>query len=133
MCENFVQDWLGTYSTGDLDGCMASYADDAVFEDPIFEERVEGKDAIRKAFSGFFFSGVTKLRFLDWDGAPDGGAVQWEWTAKWGPGRTFLGFDASNKAFTVRGTTVLKLRAGKIVHQTDYWNARDALSQIGAF
>lgn len=111
---------------------MACYTDDAVFEDPIFGERAEGLPAIREAFSGFFFSGVTDLHFLDWDGGPLGGAVQWEWTARWGPDRTFLGFDASNKTFTVRGVTALKFRDGKIAHQTDYWDARNALRQLGA-
>lgn len=111
---------------------MACYADDAVFEDPIFGDRVEGRQAIREAFSGFFFSGVTDLRFLDWDGGALGGAVQWEWTAKWGPDRTFLGYDASNKTFKIRGVTALKFRDGKIAHQTDYWDAYGALRQLGA-
>ncbi len=132
MTEKFVRDWLATYSRGDLEACLACYADDAVFEDPLLGERADGKPAIEKAFSAFFFSGVTKLRFLEWDGGAEGGAVQWEWTADWGPDRTFLGFDASNKTFTVRGVTVLKLRSGKIVRQTDYWDARNALRQLGA-
>jgi len=132
MTEKFVREWLATYGRGDLDACMACYADDAVFEDPLFGERADGKAAIDKAFRAFFFSGVTQLKFLEWVGGPTGGAVQWEWTANWGPDRTFLGFDAANKSFTVRGVTVLKLRDGKIIHQTDYWDARNALLQLGA-
>ena len=132
MSESFVKTWLETYSAGDLDGAMACYTDDVEFEDPIFGERVSGKPALRYAFSQFFFTGVTKLRFLDWSGGPDGGAVEWEWTANWGPNRSFLGFDASDKRFVVRGVSALKLRDGKIYRQTDYWDARGALRQLGA-
>jgi steroid delta-isomerase-like uncharacterized protein len=132
MVEDFVCAWLSTYGRGDLDTCMACYADDAIFDDPIFDQRVIGKAAIQEAFAEFFFSGVTQLHFLEWNGGPDGGAVQWEWTANWGSGRTFLGFDASNKAFKVRGVTALKLRDLKIIHQTDYWDAYSALKQLGA-
>jgi steroid delta-isomerase-like uncharacterized protein len=131
MSEMLARAWLDTYTRGDLDACMAFYADDAVFEDPIFGERVDGKAALRAAFAQFFFTGVTKLRFLRWNGGDQGGAVEWEWTADWGPDRTFLGFDASNRRFVVRGVSALGLRGGKIVRQTDYWDARGALTQLG--
>jgi steroid delta-isomerase-like uncharacterized protein len=130
ITRDFVCNWIGTYSGGDLDTCMACYADDIVFEDPIFGERVEGKPALRKAFNAFIFSGVTKLKYLDWQGGPEGGAAHWEWTANWGPDRLFLGFDASNKSFTVRGVSALGLRGSLIVRQTDFWDARSALQQL---
>lgn len=129
--EQRLRAWLGTYTEGDLETCMGFYAEDVVFEDPIFGERVAGKAALRHAFAQFFFTGVTKLRFLSWTGGVEGGAVQWEWTADWGPDRTFLGVDASNKRFVVRGASVLDLQAGLIIRQTDYWDARGALRQLG--
>jgi steroid delta-isomerase-like uncharacterized protein len=132
MTQDFIRYWISTYGGGDLDACMACYADDVVFEDSIFGDRVEGKPAMREAFSAFILSDVTKLKFLGWDGGPEGGAALWEWTADWGPDRTFLGFDASNKSFTVRGISALTLRDGLIVRQTDFWDARNALRQLGA-
>lgn len=131
MTEALARAWLDTYTLGDLDACMAFYADDVVFEDPIFGERVAGKAALRAAFGQFFSTGVTRLRFLRWSGGEHGGAAEWEWTANWGPGRTFLGFDASNRRFVVRGVSALAVRGGKIVRQTDYWDARGALIQLG--
>lgn len=131
MSEHFVRTWLDTYTRGDLDGCMACYTDDVEFEDPIFGERASGKPALRDSFGTFFFTGVTSLRLMSWTGGPTGGAAEWEWTANWGPNRTFLGVDASNKRFVVRGVSVLILRDGKIAKQTDYWDARGALSQLG--
>ncbi len=130
--EDTVRAWLETYTRGDLDGAMAHYTDDVEFEDPIFGERVAGREALREAFARFFSTGVTKLAFLRWTGGDRGGAVEWEWTADWGPHRTFLGFDASNRRFTVRGVSVLALRQGRICRQTDYWDARGALRQLGA-
>ena len=131
MTRSFVQGWLETYNRGDLDGCMACYADDVHFEDPTFAEQLDGRAALHYSFSTFFPTGVTALRFLCWTGGATGGAVEWEWTATWGPNRTFLGVDASNKRFVVRGVSVLTLRDGKIAKQTDYWNAHSALSQLG--
>lgn len=131
MSETLARAWLDTYTRGDLDACMAFYADDVVFEDPIFGERVDGKAALHAAFAQFFSTGVTRLRFLRWSGGEAGGAAEWEWTADWGPGRTFLGFDASNRRFVVRGISALGLRDGRIHRQTDYWDARGALIQLG--
>ena len=130
--EAFVRDWIDTYTTGDLDAAMRCYTDDAEFEDPIFGERVTGRDALREAFATFFHTGVTKLRFLRWTGGTSGGAVEWEWTANWGDDRTFLGIDVSNRSFTVRGVSVLGLRDGAIARQVDLWDVRGALRQLGA-
>lgn len=131
MEEAFLRKWLETYNSGNLDRCMECYADDVEFEDPIFGEHVRGKASLRKAFAAFFFSGVTHLRFRTWSGGQGGGALEWEWTADWGPDRTFLGFDVSNKTFTTRGVSVLHLHNGKIRRQTDYWDVRSALRQVG--
>lgn len=130
--EAFVRAWLETYTRGDLDGAMACYDDDVSFEDPIFGERIEGRAALRAAFGQFFGSGVTRLAFLAWSGGEEGGAAEWEWTAQWGPGRSFLGFDCSNRRFVVRGMSALRFRGGLICRQVDLWDARGALRQLGA-
>jgi len=129
---HFVRIWLDTYTRGDLEAAMACYTEDVVFEDPIFGEAVEGRASLRAVFATFFTTGVTKLAFLRWTGGPCGGAVEWQWTANWGPERTFLGFDCSNRRFVVRGVSVLAFRDGLIARQVDYWDARGALAQIGA-
>lgn len=129
--EAFVRGWVATYSSGDLEGAMACYTPDVEFEDPIFGERVSGRAALRDAFARFFFTGVTSLAFRHWTGGALGGAAEWEWTADWGPARAFLGYDCSNRRFVVRGSSVLGLRDGLICRQTDYWDARGALRQIG--
>ena len=130
--DNFVQRWLDTYTRGDLRAAMACYTHDVEFEDPIFGERIQGRDALESAFAGFFSSGVTRLRFIRFSGGGSGGACEWEWHANWGANRTFLGFDVSLRQFVVRGVSALVFRDGLICRQTDYWDARNALRQIGA-
>ena len=129
--EAFVRGWLRTYTDGDLEAAMACYTADVEFEDPLFGERVQGRVALRAAFATFFTSGVTRLAFRRWTGSAAGGAVEWEWTATWGPGRTFLGYDCGNRRFVTRGVSVLALRDGLIARQTDYWDLRAALRQLG--
>jgi steroid delta-isomerase-like uncharacterized protein len=131
--EDFVRAWLDCYTRGDLEGALRCYTDDVVFEDPLFGECTAGRDALRSLFESFFTSGVTALAFRRWTGSEAGGAVEWEWTARWGAGRTFLGFDVSGQTFVTRGTSVLVLRDGLISAQTDYWDARSALRQVGAW
>ena len=100
--EDFIRAWLDCYSRGDVAGALACYTDDVEFEDPIFGEHVQGREALRAQFESFFHSGVTRLAFRRWTGGATGGAVEWEWTADWGPGRTFLGYDVSERRFVVR-------------------------------
>jgi steroid delta-isomerase-like uncharacterized protein len=129
--ELFVRNWLDTYSRGDLDAAMACYTGDVEFEDPVFGERITGSGDLRAAFATFFGSGVTRLTFQRWSGADSGGAAEWLWTANWGPGRTFLGVDCSNRRFVTRGVSVLTLRDSRICRQTDYWDARAPLLELG--
>lgn len=129
--EAFVRFWLGTYTRGDLAAAMACYCEDVYFEDPVFGERLEGRASLRAAFAQFFGSGVTALEFVGWTGGQEGGAAEWQWTARWGPGRTFLGFDCSNRRFVVRGMSALTFRDGLICRQVDLWDARGALRQLG--
>lgn len=130
--QSFIRAWLETYTRGDLDRAMACYTEDVVFEDPIFGERIVGHDNLRTNFAQFFFSGVTRLAFHRWTGDDTGGAVEWVWSATWGPDRSFLGVDCSNRRFTTRGVSVLALRDHRICRQTDYWDARNPLRELGA-
>lgn len=130
--ERFVRGWLDCYTRGDVAGALACYTADVEFEDPVFGERVTGRAALGKLFESFFHSGVTRLAFERWTGGAAGGAVEWTWTANWGAGRSFLGFDVSGRSFTVRGVSVLGLRDGLICRQLDLWDVRGALRQVGA-
>lgn len=129
--EVFIQHWLDTYNHGDLEAALACYTEDVTFEDPIFGETVKGRDKLRAAFATFFHTGVTRLRYLRFTGSEAGGAVEWEWTADWGPNRTFLGFDCSDTQFVTRGISVLTLRDGLICRQLDLWNLRVPLQTLG--
>jgi ketosteroid isomerase-like protein len=67
----------------DLDGIMAHFADDAVFDAPrgphSFGQRFAGRDRIRDAFAGRF-SGIPDIRYRDGEHFVDGDRGASEWT-----------------------------------------------------
>ena len=43
----------------------------------------------------------------------------------------FAGIPATGKSFSIRGASITRLRRGKIVRNTDYWNLISMLKQLG--
>ena len=103
----------------DLDGILAHFADDAVFEGPRGPDRwgarFTGKEEIREAFAGRF-SGIPDVRYED-DGAfvdGDRGASEW----------TLSGTTANGERVEVRGCDLWTFRDGKVVKKDSFWKIR---------
>jgi ketosteroid isomerase-like protein len=103
----------------DLDGIMAHFADDAVFESPRGAEswgaRFEGRDSIRDAFAGRF-SGIPDVRYQDDDHFVDGDRGASEWTLS--------GTTVDGQRIEVRGCDLWTIRDGKIVKKDSFWKIR---------
>lgn len=103
----------------DLDGIMAHFADDAVFEGPRgpdrWGQRVIGKHAVRDAFAARF-SGIPDVRYQDDDHFVDGDRGASEWTLS--------GTMSTGQRIEVRGCDLWTLRDGKIVKKDSFWKIR---------
>lgn len=105
----------------DLDGIMAHFAEDAVFEGPRGAEkwgsRFVGAQAIREAFAARF-SGIPDVRYRDDDHfvAGDRGASEW----------TLSGTMTDGTRIEVRGCDLWTLRDGMVVKKDSYWKIRTA-------
>ncbi len=103
----------------DLDGIMAHFGDDAVFEAPRGTEpsgtRVVGREAIRQAFAARF-SGIPDVRYGNDQHFVDGDRGASEWTLS--------GTTADGEAIEVRGCDLWTFREGKIVRKDSYWKIR---------
>ena len=103
----------------DLDGIMAFFADDAVFESPRGTERwgtrVEGRDAVRQAFAARF-SGIPDVRYRDDEHFVDGDRGASEWTLS---GTTTVG-----QRIEVRGCDLWTFRDGNVVKKDSFWKIR---------
>jgi ketosteroid isomerase-like protein len=103
----------------DLDGIMAHFADDAVFEGPRGTEpwgtRFVGTDAIREAFAARF-SGIPDIRYQQDEHFVDGDRGASEWTLS--------GATTEGQRIEVRGCDLWTLRDGKVVKKDSYWKIR---------
>jgi ketosteroid isomerase-like protein len=103
----------------DLDGIMAHFADDAVFEGPRGAEpwgtRFVGRDAVREAFASRF-SGIPDVRYREDDHFVDRDRGASEWTLS--------GTTTDGQRIEVRGCDLWTLRDGQVVKKDSYWKIR---------
>src|SRR5215204_1315645 len=103
----------------DLDGIMAHFADDAVFESPRGAEawgtRVTGRPAVREAFAARF-SGIPDVRYSDDTHFVDGDRGASEWTLS--------GTSRTGERIEVRGCDLWTFRDGQVVKKDSYWKIR---------
>lgn len=105
----------------DLDGIMAHFADDAVFESPRgpdpWGRRFVGREEVRTAFAGRF-SGIPDVRYREDDHFVDGDRGASEWTLS--------GTTTDGERLEVRGCDLWTIRDGRIVKKDSYWKIRTA-------
>jgi len=103
----------------DLEGILAHFADDAVFESPKgpdpWGRRFVGKDEIRRAFAGRF-SGIPDVRYQQDDHFADGDRGASEWT--------LTGTTTEGDRLEIRGCDLWTFRDGKVVKKDSYWKIR---------
>ena len=103
----------------DLDGIMAHFAEDAVFDGPrgteAFGTRFVGRDAVREAFAGRF-AGIPDVRYRDDSHFVDGDRGASEWTLS--------GTMTDGTRIEVRGCDLWTLRDGRVVRKDSFWKIR---------
>lgn len=103
----------------DLDGIMAHFADDAVFEGPRGTEpwgtRFVGAAAVREGFAARF-SGIPDVRYRDGAHFVDGDRGASEWTLS--------GTTTEGQRIEVRGCDLWTFRDGAIVKKDSFWKIR---------
>jgi ketosteroid isomerase-like protein len=114
-----LREIAGAFDRHDLDGIMAHFADDAVFESPRGPEawgtRYLGIDEIRTAFAARF-SGIPDIRYQHDEHFVDGDRGASEWTLS--------GTTIDGTRIEVRGCDLWTLRDGAVVKKDSYWKLR---------
>ena len=100
----------------DLDGIMAHFAEDAVFEGPRgpdpWGQRFVGRDAVREAFAARF-AGIPDIRYTDDAHFADGDRGASEWTLS--------GTTIDGQRIEVRGCDLWTFRDGMVVKKDSFW------------
>jgi ketosteroid isomerase-like protein len=103
----------------DLDGIMAHFADDAVFEGPRGTEpwgtRWVGRDEVREGFAARF-AGIPDVRYQQDQHFVDGDRGASEWTLS--------GTTTDGQRIEVRGCDLWTFRDGKVVKKDSFWKIR---------
>jgi steroid delta-isomerase-like uncharacterized protein len=119
------------WSTGDIEGIVACFTDDAVLEDLAVEHSFEGKEAIRRMAEAVLAAmpdlvWTASLTFVEGPIA----ASEWRMTGthkgdlpRIGPG--------TGRTFSVSGMSIDEIRDGLIHRHRDYWNLTTYQRQVG--
>jgi ketosteroid isomerase-like protein len=103
----------------DLDGIMAHFADDAVFEGPRGTEpwgtRWVGREEVREGFAARF-AGIPDVRYRQDQHFVDGDRGASEWTLS--------GMTTDGQRIEVRGCDLWTFRDGKVVKKDSFWKIR---------
>ena len=114
---------------GDTPMMMDDYAVDATVEDPLFDAPFVGKEAIAKRYTAEVASVPDRqLRILN--RALSGDQLVVEWEAKGTHSGDFLGFGGTGRSYTLRGTTIVVRRDGKIVRESHYYDVASLHQQV---
>jgi len=127
-----LDEWASAWSSGDVAKLLPLFADDVYYEDVTFAAVMKDKRALRDFATTVFGSFAdlrfeTRSRFVSADGKA--GAIEWVWRGR--QTKDLPGLPATNKPFTVRGSTVVEFRNGKISRNSDYWDLATYLKEVG--
>lgn len=127
-----VPDKLSNACNGrDVDTVLALFSDDCEYEDVALGQTWRGKSELRKFVRGDVFGNIpdstrvakNRIAARGWAAIEDelSGATQCDPAGKPLPG----------KHFTVRGSSILELRDGRIRRNSDYRDIATAMRQLG--
>lgn len=128
-----VTAYLAAWNARDIDAAASYFADNVTFYDASVGTPVEGKDAAKTSVVASFINAVPDLKWeMLGDPIAEGNMVAFQWrfsgtnTGAWGDGTA-----PANKAFSFVGASVFKIEGGKIVNQSDYYDALGFYKQLG--
>lgn len=130
--EELLRSFAGAWSGHDPDEIAGFFADDAVYEDPCYGVRVEGRPAIRE----FVASVLNRmpdfhLEYPFCSAGDRGGFAEYRITATWNGLVPVAGVDATGARLEAIGVTVFELRDGMITRDADYYDFAATLQALG--
>ncbi len=131
--QGVVEAYLAAWNAHDSAAAAGHFADNVVYYDASVGTPIEGSEAAKTGVIDNFLNAVPDAVW-QMKGAPvvQGDHVAFEWTfsgtntGAWGDGTA-----ATGKAFTLTGASMFTVQGGKIVAQSDYYDALGFYKQLG--
>lgn len=114
---------------GDVNTMMADYADNAIVEDPLFDQPFVGKAAIARRYAAEVASVPDRTLHIT-NRVVNGDTLIVEWQAKGTHVTSFLGFGGTGRSYVLSGVTIVTRNGGKIVRESHYYSAADFRRQV---
>jgi steroid delta-isomerase-like uncharacterized protein len=127
--EKLVRGYVDAIASGRLEDVFAFYDDDIVYEDTAVKQIYRGIEATKKFYTKSMTALAVSWRVDTIICHESGFGLAWVMT-----GRHELdlpGMPATGRTFEVPGASIAEVRAGKIVHNRDFWNNLDLMTQLG--
>jgi steroid delta-isomerase-like uncharacterized protein len=124
--------WLAAWNSHDASQAEVLLADDVEYFDAGFSGIQKGRDAAMEKGFSVFLRGVPDLH-IELRGEPivSPDAVAWEWTFSGTHTGTWGGVPATNQQIRLKGFSLLRLRNGKIVQISSYYDTGTLNRQLG--
>jgi len=132
VARRMLEGWIGAWNSHDPSRAQALLADDVEYFDAGFYGIQHGKAAAMDRGFEVFLRGVPDLQF-EVRGEPvvSKNAVAWEWTFT-GTNTGTWGFIApTNQKITLKGFSIMRLRDGKIISLSSYYDTATLNRQLG--
>jgi steroid delta-isomerase-like uncharacterized protein len=128
-----VQAYLAAWNAHDSAKAAGFFADNVVYYDASVGKPIEGRDAAKTGVIDNFLTAVPDAVWtMKGEPVVQGDRVAFEWefagtnTGPWGDGPA-----ATGKHFSFTGASVFSIKDGKIVAQSDYYDALGFYKQLG--
>ena len=127
-----LNDWLSAWNAHDASQAAGLLADDVEYFDAGFAGIQHGRDAAMERGFSTFLRGVPDLH-MELRGEPIVGkdAVAWEWTFTGTNTGTWGGVPATNQHIQLKGFSLMRLRNGRIVALSSYYDTGTLNRQLG--
>jgi steroid delta-isomerase-like uncharacterized protein len=130
VAERVLEEWAAAWSSHDTERLLALFTDDCTYEDVTFGVVTHGKKELR-AFADGAFSAAPDILFELTSRFVNASFAGMEWSMSGTHKGAFPGLPPTGKRFSVRGATIIDLRAGKIRRNADYWDSATLMRQVG--
>lgn len=118
------------WSSGDVEGVVACYAEGCVFEDLALEARFEGPSGVR-GFAELTFKAIPDFCWTPRQITVEQDRACCEWVMHGHQSGDLPGITGTGQRFEVRGLSALQIQQGSILHNRDYWSLATYLRHLG--
>ena len=127
--EQFVESLWAAWNSHDWERTSPFYADECIMED-IPSKICHGKDEL-EAYYKYLLVGYPDLHFEAKMSFGNDNQIATEWMMSGTHTGNTARFKATGKKFSVPGVSILEIRSGKIIRETDYWDMNSLSQQLG--